>query len=248
MLKEERQQKILERLYASGKVQVVPLAREFESSQDTIRRDLTDLEDQGFLKRVYGGAVPFRKVVPGFDGRTDKEKNEKYIVAKKAVELVRPGSLIAIDGGTTNTLFASLLPMSSRLRVVTNSFLVAEELRKRPDVDVTFLGGSYDKQSQVTVGEAACLQLDSYLFDQCFLGAYGVDAATGLTIPEPFQGEVGVKRRLIDRSREVNVMGVCSKLGVSAEYVICPIDRIDRIICERPVPKLIQKKYGGRIV
>lgn len=247
MLKEERQQQILDVLYASGKVNVEELANSFHFSKDTIRRDLTELEEQGILKRVYGGAVPQKRPALAIDARKNVEKDAKYLVARKAVRLVKPEALVAIDGGTTNTLFASLMSVSMKLRVVTNSFPVAEELRKRPHVDVIFLGGRCNKGSQTTVGETVFRQLKDFRFDQCFLGAYAVDAANGISVPYPYDDEAAVKKFLVENSREVNVMCSCSKLEKSSNYVICPIESVDRIICEHPVTAQMQEKYLNKI-
>lgn len=247
MLKEERQQQILNRLYADGNIHVNDLAGAFQASKDTIRRDLTELEEQGILRRVYGGAVPMKRPVLTIDGRKTIEKDEKYLVARKAVRFVRPESLIAVDGGTTNMLFASLLPLSIKLRVVTNSFPVAEELRKRPNVDVFFLGGHYSKGAQTTVGETVLLQLKDYYFDQCFLGAYGVDWEQGVSIPYPYENEASVKKFLVRNSGEVNIMCSCSKLSKVSNYIICPLDAVDRIICEYPVVEQIRRKYQDKI-
>ncbi len=247
MLKEERQQQILNILYASGKVDVDKLAEEFRSSKDTIRRDLTELEEQGIVKRVYGGAIPKKIPALAIDARKGIERDEKYIVARKAVGMIHPDSLIAVDGGTTNTLFASLMPLSISLRVVTNSFPVAEELRKRPRVEVIFLGGRYNKESQTTVGETVLQQLKDYHFDQCFLGAYAVDAKSGISIPYPYEDEAPVKKYLAENSTEVNIMCSCSKLNKVANYVICQAEKADRIICEGPVTKQVQAKYKNKI-
>ncbi|NLL75699.1 MAG: DeoR/GlpR transcriptional regulator [Clostridiales bacterium] len=247
MLKEERHQHILDVLYASGKVNVEELAYDFRLSKDTIRRDLNELEGQGILKRVYGGAIPQKRQPLALDARKNLEKNEKYMVAKRATGLVRPHSLIAVDGGTTNTLFASLMPVSITLRVVTNSFPVAEELRKRPNIDVIFLGGRYNKESQTTVGETVYQQLKEFYFDQCFLGAFAVDAQNGISVPYPYEDESSIKRLLVENSSEVNVMCSCSKLNKISNYVICSIDAVDRIICEHPVTKQLQAKYKNKI-
>ena len=177
---------------------------------------LLHLEEQGILKRVYGGAIPWKRPAPGIDARKNVDKDEKYLVASKAVELVHPGELIAIDGGTTNTLFVSLLPVSIRLRVVTNSFPVVEELRKRPNADVTFLGGHYNKGSQTTVGELVLSQLKDYHFDQCFMGAYAVDAKRGVSVPYPYEDEAPVKKYLAENCRELNVLCDNSKLDKEA--------------------------------
>ncbi len=247
VLKEERQQQILDRLYAAGNIHVNDLAAAFHASKDTIRRDLTELEEQGILRRVYGGAVPAKRPVLAFDGRKTIEKDEKYLTARKAVRLVRPESLIAVDGGTTNILFASLLPLSIRLRVVTNSFPVAEELRKRPNVDVFFLGGHYSKGARTTVGETVLSQLKDYYFDQCFLGAYGVDWQQGVSIPYPYENEAAVKKLLVQTSAEVNIMCSNSKLNKVSNYIVCPVEAVDRIICGYPVVEQIRTKYQDKI-
>jgi len=248
VLKEERQQKILDKLYAGGQVYVDLLSRQFGTSNATIRRDLSELEEQGIVRRVYGGAVPCKKIPFTFDERVDRAKDEKFLVAKKAVELVRPKSLIAVDGGTTNMLFASLLPKSIELRAVTNSFITAEELRKRPNIEVIFLGGTYNKASQVTTGETTCREISEFYFDQCFLGAYAADFEIGITVPSPYEDEAAVKQAFVAHSAEVNVMCACSKLGQRANYVVCSIEDADRIICDHPVAKKIREAYGGRIV
>lgn len=247
MLKEERQQHILDRLYAAGKINVDETAHAFGISKDTIRRDLNDLEEQGILKRVYGGAVPSKRPPLAMDARKHLEKNEKYMVAKKALRLIRPQSLVAIDGGTTNTLLASLMPLSLSLRVVTNSFPVADELRKRPNIDVVFLGGHFNKDSQTTVGETVLQQLQGFRFDQCFLGAFGVDAKNGISVPYPYEDEAAVKRFLVENSTEVNIMCSRSKLDKTSNYIICPLSQVDRIICEQSVSAKIQHSYKGKI-
>ena len=169
----------MDELYKNGKVVVNDLCIQFKKSKDTIRRDLSELESQGVLKRVFGGAIPYKLPAPNIDTRRHIKRNEKYIIAKKALGLIKRDSLIGIDGGSTNLMLASLLPLSISLRVVTNSFPVADELRKRPNVDVIFIGGKYDKGSQTTVGDVAVMQLQNYHFDQCFVGAYAMDSKNG---------------------------------------------------------------------
>ncbi len=246
MLKEERQQLILDRLYEYGNVTVNKLSDEFSVSKDSIRRDLTELEEQGILKRVFGGAVPFKMLTADIDKRMNVEKDRKYMVGRKAVALLKPDSLVAIDGGTTNLRFVSIIPLSIKLRVVTNSFPVAEELRKRQRVDVIFLGGRINKESQTTVGETVLKQLADYHFDQCFIGAYAVDAENGITVPYPYDDEAAIKRYLVENSDDVNIMCSLSKLDKVSNYNICKIDSVSRIICEYPVQKEIQNRYKGK--
>lgn len=247
MLKEERQKQLLNVLYAEGKVMVDDLSAKFSTSRDTIRRDLNELEEQGILKRVYGGAIPQKMIAPSFDGKKNVETDEKYLIAQRALSLLKPDSLIAIDGGTTNVLFASLMPLSTSLRVVTNSFPVVEELRKRPRIEVIFLGGRYNKGSYTTVGETALRQLEDYHFDQCFLGIYALDSKVGASVPHPYEDEAAVKQLMVANSAEVNLMCVASKLRRISNYVICPLESIDRIICGHSVEQKIRQEFQNKI-
>ncbi len=247
-MKEQRQQEILNMMYRDGKVNVNELSKIFGISKDTIRRDLTELEDQGVLRRGYGGAIPAKKIPLGLDSRVKLEKNVKYEVAKKALGFIKPGSLIVMDGGSTNLLLASLMPRAMELTVVTNSFPVAEELRSHPKKTVIFLGGTCNRDSQVTVGSMVYEQLRDYHFDQCFLGMYGIDSKMGCSVPNPFGDEAPLKRYLVEHSSTVNVMGSIEKLDVVANYVICGIDEVDRILCEESVDPQTQERYQGKIV
>lgn len=248
MLKEERQQHILDELYRDGKVNVNELAAHYKISKDTIRRDLNALEERGILKRGYGGAIPYKRIPPAMETRKRVEQGAKYHVARCASQFIHPEGLIAIDGGTTNLLLASLMPLSTRLTVVTNSFPVAEELRKRPKIDVLFLGGYYNKASQTTVGDTVYSQIKGFHFDQLFLGTYCIDPEIGVTAPAPYEDEASVKRLLVKNSSEVNVMAALSKLGTASNYVICKMDQIDRIVCEKQPDENTIKKYDGKIV
>lgn len=248
MLKEERQRLILNELYASGKVIVDDLAEKFLTSKDTIRRDLDDLESQGILKRVYGGALPDRIQTPGVDQRMYVEHDEKYMIAQKAISLLKPHSLIAIDGGSTNAVFASLIPLSASMQVVTNSFPVALELKKRPQIDLIFLGGRYNRNSNSVIGEEALEQVSNYHFDQCFLGLYGVDPEIGVSVPAPYEGEVPLKKEIVRRSQEVYFMCLSAKLGTSTNYVVCDTGKITAVICEKAISSSIRKEYHCRFL
>ncbi len=248
MLKEERQQLILNELYKQGRVLVNDLSAKYYISKDTARRDLSDLESQGVLKRVFGGAIPTKLPVAAVETRMHINRSEKQVVAQKAAKLIKQDSLIAIDGGSTNLLLAESLPMGIRLRVVTNSFPVAAELRGRPHIDVIFLGGRYDKGSQTSVGETAVKQLMDYHFDQCFLGVHALDADIGASVPFPFEKEADIKKAIITRSNEVIAMCAVDKLDKHANYIICHLEQIDKIICDRTVNETQMRRYQYKII
>ena len=249
MLKEDRQKQIMNLMYSEGQVSVTSLAEHFNISCDTIRRDLLDLEKQQILKRVYGGAIPFKVPQPPIYQRRSFEKNEKYEIAKKALSLIRPDSFIAIDGGTTNVMFASMLPQSISLCVATNSFPVATELRRRPRIKLIFIGGHCTQDAETTIGTSTLHQIDAYHFDQCFLGTYVINDNQGAFLPLSEEDESFVKRSFADHSDEVNIMCSSSKFDRSAPFCFCPLTQIDRIICELPcVDAELQQRYQRKII
>ena len=100
MLKEERQNWILNKLHTSGKVVVSHLAGELKVSEDTIRRDLLDLDQKGQLKRVFGGAIPLEKPVINFFDRETADVALKQQLSIRALEFLEPDQLVAIDGSS----------------------------------------------------------------------------------------------------------------------------------------------------
>ena len=125
MLKEERQNWILNKLHTSGKVVVSHLAGELKVSEDTIRRDLLDLDQKGQLKRVFGGAIPLEKPVINFFDRETADVALKQQLSIRALEFLESDQLVAIDGSSTNLQFAKNIPDNLKLTILTNSYSIA---------------------------------------------------------------------------------------------------------------------------
>ena len=158
MLKEERQTWILNKLHSSGKVVVSHLAGELKVSEDTIRRDLLDLDQKGQLKRVFGGAIPLEKPVINFFDRETADVALKQQLAMRALEFLEPDQLVAIDGSSTNLQFAKNIPDNLKLTVLTNSYSIAHVCSLKEQIRVIILGGDLLKDSMTTVGEIAAAQ------------------------------------------------------------------------------------------
>ena len=122
MLKEERQALILNKLHSSGKVVVSRLAVELGVSEDTIRRDLLDLDQKGQVKRVFGGAIPMERPVINFFDRETTDIELKQRLVSKALGFLEQDQLVAIDGSSTNLQFAKNIPNGLKLTVLTNSY------------------------------------------------------------------------------------------------------------------------------
>ena len=224
MLKEERQTWILNKLHTSGKVVVSHLAGELKVSEDTIRRDLLDLDQKGQLKRVFGGAIPLEKPVINFFDRETADIALKQQLAMRALEFLEPDQLVAIDGSSTNLQFAKNIPDNLKLTVLTNSYSIAHVCSLKEQIRVIILGGDLLKDSMTTVGEVAAAQAAGYHPDLCFMGVYAIHPEYGMTISL------------------VNPI----KLNTVSRYQVCGIEDFTTLITDGNVPQEMASRYKNR--
>ena len=240
MLKEERQNWILNKLHTSGKVVVSHLAGELKVSEDTIRRDLLDLDQKGQLKRVFGGAIPLEKPVINFFDRETADIALKQQLSIRALEFLESDQLVAIDGSSTNLQFANNL----KLTVLTNSYSIAHVCSLKEQIRVIILGGDLLKDSMTTVGEVAAAQAAGYHPDLCFMGVYAIHPEYGMTIPYP--EEVSIKRQLIRSSSRVIALVNPPKLNTVSRYQVCGIEDFTTLITDGHVPQEMASRYKNR--
>ncbi len=155
MLTSQRKQLILEKLEAEGQVQSTALSLFFSVSEDTIRRDLRELAAEGRLQRVHGGALPASSAIAPFAERQSVKMDAKKRVARRGAQLISPGQVVIIDGGTTTSELITFLPPDLPITVVTHSPGIALGLVGHPSIEVILIGGRLYKHSIVTVGAAA---------------------------------------------------------------------------------------------
>ncbi|HEX7557054.1 MAG TPA: DeoR/GlpR family DNA-binding transcription regulator, partial [Leptolinea sp.] len=155
MLKEERQQFIMETLHREGKIVAVDLSTAINVSEDTIRRDLRDLADAGQIQRVHGGALLRSPAGASYKERQSMRGGAKAEIARAAVSLVQNRQVIILDGGTTTLEIARRLPFGLHATIVTNSPPIAVALADYPDIQTIMVGGHLLAHSQVTIGAAA---------------------------------------------------------------------------------------------
>src|SRR6185503_630711 len=128
MLTAERRQQILEALRRDGKVLATELSAALNVSEDTIRRDLRELAEAGLLQRVHGGALPRSPASASYIARQSQAPSAKAAIARAAVQLLRSGQVIVLDGGTTTLQIAQQLPIDLRATIITNSPPIAVAL------------------------------------------------------------------------------------------------------------------------
>ncbi len=222
MLAVERRLKLLERVAADQAMEVSSLARHFAVSEMTIRRDLSRLERDGFVRRTYGGATTHvvRAFEVGFNARVLHRAPEKHLIARRAVDLTVDARVMFIGIGSTVEQFARLLPPRSDLVVITPSLAVASLLGTRK-VRVIVTGGMIRQDELTCIGAAAVEAAQRYNADTAVIGAGGVSAAAGVT--EMDDREADVIRAAVDRAQRVIVLADGSKFGDVVMSTVVPV-------------------------
>lgn len=230
MLKEERQQYILSRLNENSRVYITSLSRELKVSDDTIRRDFAEMDAQGLLTKVHGGAITKSGTSVEFTGRLQRDIQQKQNLAAKVIPLFKKGDVILIDGGTSNLEVIRQLPDELELTIYTNSFPIVSELIKRPKIEVIFLGGTLFRSSRVTVGISVFQALQTVHADWLVLGVCSIHPQLGLSGPD--REESAIKRLMLDRACKRIILADNHKLNTAENYVIGSIGDIDYLILE----------------
>jgi DeoR family fructose operon transcriptional repressor len=228
LFKEERQARILQILEAESRVEVPGLSRRFAVSEDTIRRDLRDLDARGLVRKTHGGAMRHLTPPMPYENRLVEASEVKAAIGRAAAELVEEGDSLIIDSGTTALSLAQSLK-ARRVRVLTNSLDVAKVLAERASVELIVLGGKWDPLHQL-VGPTTVEQLSRYRVDKVFLGMAGLDSRHGLTAPS--EEEAAVKRAMIQVAQQVVGLADRSKLGKVAFAWIAPASALDVLVTD----------------
>ena len=213
MYAEERQQEILRRARAAGRVDVPRLAEDLNVTNETIRRDLTVLERAGVVRRVHGGAIPVERLgfEPALAARDAVMTAEKERIAKAALEELPEDGAIIIDAGSTTERLAAVLPADRELTVVVNAPRVAVSLAQRPTLTVIMLGGRVRGRTLATVDDWNLRLLEQIHVDVAFMGTNGMSVDRGFTTPDP--AEAAVKGAMIAAARRAVVLADHTKAG-----------------------------------
>jgi DeoR/GlpR family transcriptional regulator of sugar metabolism len=241
MLKQERQRQIVELLGAEGKLIAAELSSRLGVSEDTIRRDLWELDAEGKIMRVHGGALSRLPQTVPYTERKGLQVEGKSAVGRAAAALVKSGQLLFLDGGTTTLQVARSIPKSFRLTVVTNSPPIAAELNEHPSVEIILLGGRLLKESQVVVGQETVEQIQQFHADLLFLGTCAIHRKAGITIPH--LEEASVKRALMQCAIDAVVVATADKLNTTAPYVVAPVEDLSYLVTEASAGEPVLKKY-----
>lgn len=231
MYADERKRYVLETLRREGRVDAADVASELNVTGETVRKDLIQLERQGLLRRVHGGAVPVTSLSyePAVETRTEF-RSEKVRIAKAALAHLPDRGSVLIDAGSTTSALVELFPGDRELTVYTNTLPLAMQLLTRPLLTVYTLGGRVRATTFAEVDDWAARALAELNVDVAFLGANGISLERGLTTPD--QAEAAVKRRMLDCARRCVLLSDHSKFGTVSGVQYGAVSDIDLLITD----------------
>ena len=234
MIALQRHRQILHRVSDSGAVRVAELARSLDVTEETIRRDLRALSEQGMLKRTHGGAVAVNdhdglSDLP-YDHRHTLQHEQKAAIARAAVDLIQPGSVIALDASSTCCHLAKLLP-DEPLTVITNSLVICTMLAGRQHLELICTGGTLDPDALAFSGLHAVRTLERLNIEKLFFSCRGVDLVRGLS--EANDRHAALKLRMIESAQQRILLADSSKLGLASTVFFAPVDMVDHVITDR---------------
>lgn len=215
-----------------GRMSVEQLAEKFDTSLETVRRDLSALADAGRVRKVHGGAVKIdyhREAA--FHERMARNTLAKQLIAEKLVKTISPGQSLLIDTGSTTLVCAEALARVRGLTVITNSARIAELMSKKGNnTNAILLGGSYRHDNAQTVGSTTLSQIELYHADHAILTVGTLDKSGPADFSE---AEAQIARAMMKAANLVTVVADHSKLNKQSTFRLGGLEQIDRLILDK---------------
>ncbi|CDF79697.1 DeoR family transcriptional regulator [Formosa agariphila KMM 3901] len=228
MKKKERQQRVLDEVSINRKVSSNFLSEKLKVSEDTIRRDIKELDQKGMLTKIHGGAISNIQKLYHYNEDIIYNREEKILIARKAISLVKNNMVLVMSGGTTNLMLAKLLPKDIKLTIYTYSLPIAMQLTELPLAETIFIGGKIHRSSMVTIGIDVIQYVSNIRANICFMGVSAIHHNTGVT-DEGYEVSL-IKKTMIKASEKIVYLTTSNKLNLSHNYDVCNTTEIDTII------------------
>lgn len=245
MLEKQRHQLIIDFLDGSTFAGVLTLCQQLNSSEATIRRDLVKLAKAGKIKKIRGGAEAIhsnanqKTKIAGKSFWVDKEKNvnTKRMIAKRAAELCEDGESIIINGGSSTFMMAEFL-QDRRMNILTNSFVLAQELLENSQNQVTLPGGEVYRNQSIILSSFENDTTQNYHGSKMFMGSPGV-SEIGVMETDPLL--ILAEQKLRNRADKLIVLADSTKIGVKGNLIFSPLNEIDIVITDSHAnPQILQ--------
>ncbi|MBO5867816.1 MAG: DeoR/GlpR transcriptional regulator [Oscillospiraceae bacterium] len=249
-MKSDRHNQIVNMIARDGMVKNPQLMEMFDISIETVRRDLEFLEQQGYLRRVYGGAVAnvSLRSEPEYASRSKTRFDEKNAIAAAAAKLITPEDTLYLGVGTTVQAMVQYMKGFGELTVFTNALRTAVELSEMPGCTVILPGGQLRNKELTLSGFPAEDNLLHFNVDKAFIGIGGINE-TGVS--DFHMGEANLHRKLIRNARQAIALADSTKLGVRAMNNVCGLEELDILITDSGISKEMEKtltKAGVQVI
>jgi len=234
MLAITRKNKIKEIILEKRSVTVSELSNIFNVTEETIRRDLQQLEEEGYLKRIYGGAYLSDSVQSDVSANL-REKilvKDKEIIAKECIPFIKDGDSIFLDASTTSLYIATKVT-KKKITVITNSLKIATLLSNSSNIKLLLIGGIYDISSMSFLGTNVQQDMSRYFFDKAFISCRSVHMSFGITDSNEQQAEI--RRIAIEHSNKSFLVVDHTKLDKTSFSLISPLSAIDTMVVNKPL-------------
>jgi DeoR/GlpR family transcriptional regulator of sugar metabolism len=211
----------------------------------TLRRDLSTLENRGFLIRTHGGAVSLKKLSSvygeedAYSLRAAENTEAKMSIAKKAMKYLDNGRSLYLDAGSTIMYLAKNIP-DEPFSILTSGINIAMELTKKPKISIYLTGGQLNHNSLSASGPTSMSMLDFINIDIAFMAASGYTPENGFTVSNYFECEL--KKAVIKKAKKVIMMVDSSKFNKVLAFTFGDLSDLDILVCEKKLPDPIMKK------
>ncbi|MCD6356875.1 MAG: DeoR/GlpR transcriptional regulator [Anaerolineaceae bacterium] len=243
MLKSVRQAKIRTYVEENGQAEVAKLINILNVSEATIRRDLEELAQQGWLRRTHGGAVRVeraRREPPIFQRQT-KAIEAKQRIGKLAAQYIQAGETIFLGSGTTVHEVARNLHGIPNLTIITNALNVVNELAECENVELIVIGGMFRQSEASMVGHIAENAIREFRADRVFMGMRAIDPKHGFT--NDYLPEAMTDRAILEIAPQRIVVADSRKLGRVSTVFLAPITAVNIIITDVNAPPEIVEEF-----
>lgn len=225
-MKENRIKELQDYIIANERASIDELCGLFNVSKNTMRRDIGELEQQGIIKKVYGGIVlNDQKTTEPFESREERNKEAKQIIAKLAKDFVEDGDIIYIDSGTTTMHMIPYLAELRNLTIITNNLNVIINSLAYPSLNVLCTGGTLFRTTNSFIDMDAVNSLKKYNISKAFMATTGVSISKGVTNSSSF--EYDIKKYMVENCETTIVLADNTKLGRISLTTYCNLKDID---------------------
>lgn len=234
----ERKKKILDLLAENGGISVSDLAKQFGVTMVTARADLASLEEEGYIVRTHGGAMPAYH--PNILDRIRSKKDLKASIACASAALVADGDTVIITAGTTTALISKYLLGKRDIHIVTNNTLLLTYARSNPQLRVTLVGGEFRPSEEGMVGPLALQAIEQFHVAKAFIGIDGASARQGFTANSVESADF--VRKMADQADQVIAVADSGKFGNAGFARILPFDGVHSLVTDSGLDAEFEKQ------